>query len=70
MDKRRIFRWIMIILPSIAILFELFAVHDGNPDTEPWTWLITQYIPADLFYLVFGGLVFWAFAHFIKHYKK
>jgi hypothetical protein len=49
---------------------ECAAAWDGNPNTDPWTDLITAYIPWQVALAVFGALVVWVPVHFIVAYRR
>lgn len=57
-------------LTALVIGLELVAAFDGNTDTEPWTDLITTYIPWEVFVWVGGGFILWFAAHFGYRYWK
>lgn len=54
----------------LAIAMELYASFDGNPETEPWTWLIIGYIPSWVTFSAITGLFIWLIVHFARRYKK
>ncbi len=56
---------------AIAIVWELIGSFDTDPDTMPWTDLITQYIPGEVTAAALGALIFWLPVHFgIRYYRK
>lgn len=64
------YTWAMLIASAVPIAAELWALFDGNPESPPYTWLITQYIPAPIFWLVWGAVTAWVTKHFIEHYRS
>lgn len=49
---------------------ECWASWDGDSDTDPWTDLITTYVPWEVAVAIFGALVLWVPLHFITRYRK
>lgn len=64
MSKKIMFRVGFLGAIVLAVFLELVAVFDSNPDTEPLTNLIVAYVPVEVFWLLFGGLVTWLVVHF------
>lgn len=63
-----IWRILFLAVTLVALALECFAAWDGNPQTDPWTYLIVSYIPSEVFAFVFGGLVVWLTVHFGRRY--
>lgn len=59
-----------LALTAAAITWEVVAAFDGNPDTWPWTQLITTYVPWWVTYPVLVGLFVWLVFHFYGWYRK
>lgn len=65
--------WIIgfLSLTALAIIAECFAAFDSSTDTVPWTDLIVEYVPGEIFAVVLGALMLWVPVHFgIRYYKK
>jgi len=64
--------WIVVFLglTAGALGMELWAGLDNNPNTVPWTELITHYIPAPITYAAIAILIAWLPAHFAGHYLQ
>jgi membrane protein implicated in regulation of membrane protease activity len=54
----------------LALVAELVGAFDGNPNTDPWTDLITAYVPWQLALAVFAALAVWLPAHFWVAYRR
>lgn len=68
---KTIWRIGFLSVTALAVIMELFASFDGNPNTEPWTQLIVKYIPGELAFAGIGALVLWLPVHFgIRYYRK
>jgi hypothetical protein len=65
---RRIWVITFLALTAGALGMELWASFDGNPDTTPWTELISTYIPQPITVTVLTVLASWLPAHFAHHY--
>lgn len=63
-------KWIIAFLglTSVVIGMEVFAATFWNENRPPWTELIVNYIPFEVFCLVWGGLAIWISVHFLKYY--
>jgi hypothetical protein len=68
--KRRLARTFFLGVTLVAIITECWFAWDGDPETDPWTDLIGQYVPWQLALAVFGALLLWVPAHFIVRYRK
>lgn len=53
-----------------ALIWELVASFDDDPETWPWTDLITEYVPGEVTVAVIGALMAWVPVHFAKRYKR
>jgi len=65
--------WItgFLTLTALAIVAECFAAFDDSTETIPWTDLIVEYIPGEIFAVALGALMLWVPVHFgIRYYKK
>lgn len=67
---RNAWRAAFLGVTALAILMELWASFDGNPDTDPWTDMIVAYIPGEVTALVLTGLFGWLVVHFGLRYWK
>lgn len=65
-------RWRLAFLTvtGLALAMELWAVFDGNPDTDPWTDLIVTYVPMEIAAAAIGGLSLWLVVHFGLRYWR
>lgn len=54
---------------ALALIMELFAAFDGDPDTQPWTYLIVRNVPAWVTFPVITGIFIWLIFHFRKFYR-
>lgn len=66
-------RWRVAFLgvTALAIVLELVASFDGNPNTDPWTDLIVAYVPGEVTAVVLGGLCLWLLVHFgLRYWRK
>jgi heme/copper-type cytochrome/quinol oxidase subunit 2 len=68
--QRNLWRTGFLIVTLGALVMECAAAWDGNPNTDPWTDLITTYIPWQVAVAVFGALVLWVPVHFITAYRR
>lgn len=59
-----------LIITAAAVAWELVASFDGNPDTWPWTQLITTYVPWWVTFPAILVLVVWLPIHFWRWYRK
>lgn len=53
-----------------AVVAELVASFDGNPDTEPWTFFISHYVPWPVALGAYVALAAWLPAHFWVNYRR
>ena len=67
---RQIFRkgWIAVLI--LPVIYELYAVFDGNDSTEALTSIITSFIPSWIFWTVYASFSVWLIQHFYLHYGK
>lgn len=59
-----------LAVTALAIGMELFAIRDGNPDTQPWTDLVVDHLPEEGVYALIGALLLWLPIHFWRKYRK
>lgn len=57
-------------ITALAIITEVIFAFDANPNTKPWTVLITENIPSWITFTFFTGLFVWLVFHFKKWYSK
>jgi hypothetical protein len=67
---RNVWRVAFLGVTSLALVMELWASFDGNPDTDPWTYLIVGYVPWELALAAFGALLLWVPIHFYVRYRR
>ena len=53
-----------------ALATECWFAWDGDPETDPWTDLIGDYVPWQAALAVFGALLLWVPAHFYVRFKR
>jgi anti-sigma-K factor RskA len=69
--RRNWWRTAFLSVTAVAILMELWASFDRNPETDPWTDLIVAYIPMEITALAIGGLALWLVVHFgLRYWRK
>lgn len=67
------YRWRLAFLgtTALALFMELLASFDNDPETDPWTSMIVQYIPAEVATAAIGALALWLPVHFgVRYYRK
>jgi hypothetical protein len=67
---KHVFRWAFLGVTVVALGAELWASFDSSPDTEPWTDLLTTYVPAPVTYTAIGILILWLPLHFWLRYRR
>jgi hypothetical protein len=56
---------------AVAIVAELWASFDSDPNTDPWTDLIVRHIPAEVTFALIGALCLWLPIHFgLRYWRK
>ena len=68
--QRNLWRTAFLTVTVGALAMELVGAFDNNPNTDPWTELISTYVPWQLALAVFGALVIWVPVHFIVAYRR
>jgi hypothetical protein len=68
--QRNLWRTGFLLVTLGALIMECTAAWDGNPNTDPWTDLITTYVPWQVALAAFGALVLWVPTHFIVAYRR
>jgi hypothetical protein len=70
--KRAALVWsiVFLILTAMPIGMELVAGLDSNPNTVPWTDLITRYVPWPIALGAYIALAAWLPLHFWAHYRR
>lgn len=66
--KAKVWSVLFLAVTATAIGMELVAALDSDPDTVPWTYLITDYLPAWLTAGLIGTLLVWLPSHFAASY--
>ena len=71
-DVSPVARWRIAFLglTTLVVGMEIWASVDGDPQTDPWTDLIVEYIPLEVTALAIGGLSLWLVVHFWRRYKR
>lgn len=70
MTRRQMWRAGFLAVTGLAVGMELWAVLDGEPDTEPLTHIVVEHVPAEVTLLAVGALSGWLAEHFRLAYKK
>lgn len=70
MTRRLAWAVSFLAVTVLAAGMEVYASADGDPDTQPWTDLITSNIPAAVTFAAIGVLVGWLRPHFEHAYAK
>lgn len=70
MSRRAAWRAVFLGLTVFVLGMEVWASADGDPETEPWTDLIIQYIPGEVAAVLIGGLMLWLPVHFGLRYWR
>jgi hypothetical protein len=71
MRNRWLFRVPFLSFTALAIITECWFAWDGDPQTEPWTDLLTAYVPAEVTFAAIGALALWVPIHFgIRYWRK
>lgn len=71
MSRRAAWRAVFLGLTVFVLGMEVWASADGDPETEPWTDLIIQYIPGEVAAVLIGGLMLWLPVHFgIRYWRR
>lgn len=68
--KRIAARVFFLGVTATALVTECWFAWDGDPETDPWTDLIGDYVPWQVALAVFGALLLWVPAHFWVRYKR
>jgi hypothetical protein len=70
--KRTALIWTVVFLALTAapITMELVAGLDTDPNTVPWTQLITRYVPWELALALYAALAAWLPIHFYVRYRR
>jgi len=67
---RRIWIPVFLALTAGALGMELWAGLDSDPDTVPWTELLSHYVPEPITFAAITILCAWLPAHFTKAYQR
>lgn len=67
---RNRWRFAFLAVTALAIVMECWASWDGNPNTDPWTDLLTRYVPAEVTFAAIGALALWVPIHFGIRYRR
>lgn len=71
MSKKKILTRVFFLgVTAVALVTECWFAWDGDPETDPWTDLIGDYVPWQAALAVFGALLLWVPAHFIVRYRR
>lgn len=68
--SRNLWRVGFLVLTAVVIAAELWASFDGDPNTDPWTDLITRYIPWEITAALLGALFLWLPLHLAIRYWR
>lgn len=68
---RNLWRAGFLGLTVLVLAAELWASLDGDPNTDPWTDLITTYIPWEITAALLGALFLWLPLHFgVRYWRR
>lgn len=70
MSRRTGFTIGFLTVTVAAIVLELVAAFDGDPDTSPWTHLLVDHVPAPVTFAAIAVLTIWLPRHFWKAYRQ
>lgn len=59
-----------LAVTTLAIVLELLAAFDGDPDTTPWTHLLVDHVPAPVTFAAILVLIVWTPWHFWHAYRQ
>jgi hypothetical protein len=68
--SRSLWRALFLGLTTVVVGLEVYAANDHNPNTDPWTNLIVDYVPMETAVLIGGGGIAWLVAHFGVRYAR
>jgi len=54
----------------LGLIWELYAIFDGNPHTCALTTWIVTYVPQWIFWTIFCLVVAWLVNHFKRYYRR
>lgn len=69
MTRRTAWTVAFLSVTAVAVGMEGYAAADGNPDTDPWTFLIVDHLPAGLTFAAIAALTAWLGPHFAAAYR-
>lgn len=55
---------------ALAILLEIFAAFDTDPNTVPLTLYVINYVPVWIGLPIIIGFAIWLVVHFINYYRN
>jgi hypothetical protein len=70
MSRRTLWTVVFLWVTGAAISMEIWAATDHNPDTPPWTELVTTWWPAPVTFAAIGLLTTWLGPHFAAAYRN
>jgi hypothetical protein len=69
-SRRAVWTLAFLGVTTVAIIAELWASFDSDPQTDPWTDLIVRHIPAEITFALIGALCLWLPLHFWIRYRR
>lgn len=69
MSARAQWRLVFLTLTGLAVGMELWSAYDGNPATDPWTYLLVDFGPAPLTMGAAAVLSVWLPMHLLRSYR-
>jgi hypothetical protein len=69
-SRKLALRWVFLLITGLAVGWELVASFDGSTDTEPWTQLLVDHVPAWVTFAAVGVLLLWLPGHFYVRYRR
>ncbi len=70
MSRRAVWTLAFLGVTAVAIVAELWASFDSDPNTDPWTDLIVRHVPAEVTFALIGALCLWLPLHFWIRYRR
>lgn len=68
--KRNAWRIGFLAVTALAVMLELVASFDSDPETDPWTDLLVRYVPMEVTFAAIGALLLWLPLHFWLRYRR
>ena len=69
MNARGQWRMVFLTVTGLALAMELWSAYDGDPATDPWTYLLVDFGPAPLTMAAAAVLAVWLPMHLVRSYR-